>query len=199
MANKKRTLIISGSVVVIGGVVGYFVWKWWKNKKSATTPTDESTTSPPTSSGSPSPSYSSSRPTDKTGITAFQIYAKSKGANLGKSGKNKDGIDGVWGQLSENAWLQYGDMYTKAKNYVSPSAKVLKVYANSSNTAIWKNLNDLTPYRLANYNEYVGNAKLNVEGKIDYATSESGNSFIPVMQTDGVYFIRTKNAKFNNK
>ena len=199
MGNTKRTAIIVGSVVVIGGVVGYLLWKRKKDAKSDNSANDSSTTSQPTSTGGGSTSYSSDRPTDTTGITAFQFYAKGKGANLGKSGVNKDGVDGVWGDKSQTAWNTYGEIYLKAKNYVAPIKKVLKVYANASATPIWKQMSDITPYRLAAFNEFVGNAKLTAEGKIDYATSESGSAFIPVVQTDGIYYIRAKNSKFNNK
>jgi hypothetical protein len=44
-------------------------------------------------------------------VKSFQTFAKSKGANLGTSGVNKDGVDGKWGTSTEKAWATHGSAY----------------------------------------------------------------------------------------
>jgi hypothetical protein len=44
-------------------------------------------------------------------IAAFQSFAKSKGADLGKAG-----VDGKWGNYTAAAWNQYGNQYLASLN-----------------------------------------------------------------------------------
>ena len=189
--SKKAWLIAGSSVVLIGA--GVFVWwKFFRTPKDDST--DTGTTDTPSSTGG---SYSGTpapvdRPSD---ITAFQQYAKSKGADLGKSGPNKDGVDGQWGSKTQAAWDKYKTDYNKqlegkgagstTTGSTTTGAKRKEgkypLYAKHSNTPIYNNLNDWFPYRLAKYNENVGDVVVNSRGNISLAYSERGNKYIPVV------------------
>lgn len=43
-AKTKKRLLIWTSVLVVGGVAGYFGWKWWKDKKASETTDTETDT-----------------------------------------------------------------------------------------------------------------------------------------------------------
>lgn len=57
-------------------------------------------------------------PKDKDAVMNWQLKLKQLGYDLGNSGPNKDGIDGVWGGKSKAA---YNDWYSK--NYGKPAPK----------------------------------------------------------------------------
>ena len=59
--------------------------------------------------------YSSALGTDPKEIMAFQAFAKSKGADLGKSGANKDGVDGIVGSKTKSAYAKYGAEWEASK------------------------------------------------------------------------------------
>ena len=57
--------------------------------------------------------FSNALGTSESEIMAFQQYAKGRGADLGKSGKNKDGVDGIAGSKTKAAYAKYGSDYEK--------------------------------------------------------------------------------------
>lgn len=115
---SKRTWVIAGSVAVIGGI-GFFLW-WKYGRKPKATDTLPLDKSAPTTTPSGTPAAISDRPSD---ITAFQAFAKNKGADLGKSGVNKDGVDGAWGDKTQKAWDKYKDDYNKSLKTTSDTVQ----------------------------------------------------------------------------
>lgn len=120
--SKKRKILIWGSVLVIASVGGFLLAKYLKKKKEEEERKKaelESSSSQPvsTSSSSTRPSAGSATVSNpfstKEELIAFQKYAKSKGANLGTSGPNKDGVDGSWGSKTAAAWATYGSEWKK--------------------------------------------------------------------------------------
>jgi hypothetical protein len=129
-STKKKVLIIVSLLAIAGGVVGFVLYKKKKVKEQKKKEEEEKlaaeskTNSDSKSYSQPSSGSSSSSSTDRPAdITAFQKYAKSKGADLGISGTNKDGIDGVWGGKTTTAWATYGAEYTKSISAETPEQK----------------------------------------------------------------------------
>lgn len=111
----KKKLIIGGSILVVAGVGGYFLWKYLKNKKEeeeakkkqaeldAAAAAAKATQS---QSSQVTQSYTSSIPAG-TDILDFQKFANSKGETLKEDGKA--------GPLTNSAWSKWGSDYQKSK------------------------------------------------------------------------------------
>lgn len=111
---SNKALLILSSVVVIGGTVTYLLWKQgvFKGKgkpKDGEKPKeegvkDEQKQPSPTPTPTPSTPVQPSELPTTSDVRNFQRFAKTKGANLGVSGIDKDGVDGIWGSKSQLAW-----------------------------------------------------------------------------------------------
>lgn len=125
----KKKLLIGGALLVVAGVGGYFLYKFLKGKaekkrlKEEQKKLQEQQQTPPATITGGSVTPSSDRPAN---IMDFQRFAKSKGANLGTSGPNKDGVDGVWGSKTAAAWVTYKKAYS---DYL---AQASKTFANTN-------------------------------------------------------------------
>ena len=116
MANKnKKALLIISSLILIGGGIGYWLWKRNKDKKEEEKPTDEkptdekpSTETTPTSSGTPT-----SVEDKPANVLAFQQYANSKGWSP------KLVEDGLWGSKSRAAWAKWGADFKKSNGLIA--------------------------------------------------------------------------------
>lgn len=119
----KKTLIIISSLLVIGGVVGYFLWKRKKDKDKEGKDKEGQPDLPPSPSidtgvkdvrtGGAS---SVSNPVgDSEGIKKFQDWMDLKHPNWLSSGKslNKGGGYGNFGSNTKRAWDSYGSEYSK--------------------------------------------------------------------------------------
>lgn len=116
----KKILIITVSLLVIGGTVGYILWKRKKDSKPKNPVLD------PNTGGGNTPAYTPAyTPTvetkvvtpgtvtvvpgspglNKDQIMAFQTYANTKGATLK--------IDGSWGPLTQAQWDKFGAEWKK--------------------------------------------------------------------------------------
>lgn len=113
MENKNNggVYLLVGTVLVVGAA-GFAWWYTRKQKKKEkqsepeVSPPDESpqAPSPPQSSGGcKSYSYPLSRGTCHKDVRVLQKYLKSLGADIGRSGRTKDGVDGQMGDLTSKA------------------------------------------------------------------------------------------------
>ncbi|WP_046756641.1 peptidoglycan-binding domain-containing protein [Kordia jejudonensis] len=120
---NKMPILIGGAVVVIGGaVLTYFLLnKKKEEEKKTNSTTDYSVSIPGTSTASITPPYlptrsgtttptrsSSSKAVVKYGsrgslVRVLQRYLKVLGADLGKFGAKRDGVDGVFGGKTSRA------------------------------------------------------------------------------------------------
>jgi hypothetical protein len=112
---NKKILLITSAILLIGGGIGYWLWKRKKDfiaeetpmaeKPSAETPIAQTT---PTSSGT-----STSIEDKPANVLAFQQYANSKGWSP------KLVEDGLWGSKSRAAWAKWGAEYKKSNGAIS--------------------------------------------------------------------------------
>lgn len=116
----------SGAIYMVGGIIlllaaGGFYWYYRKQKQQQKGSLDQSSDSildiptyqtPPivattsTSSSSQQAGYTIKQGSRHPDVFVLQRYLKSKGAYLGSSGKNKDGVDGIFGTLTQKAAQQ---------------------------------------------------------------------------------------------
>lgn len=116
MANKsKKALLIISSLILIGGGIGYWLWKRNKDKKAEETPMAEqpSTETPIAQTTTTSTGTSTSVEDKPANVLAFQRYANSKGW----SPRLVD--DGIWGSKSRAAWAKWGAEYKKSNGAIS--------------------------------------------------------------------------------
>lgn len=123
---SKKGLLIVGSVLVIGGVAGYFLWQLKKDKdkeseakakadaeakaKAESGGTTDGSTGGGTGGGG---SANTDRPSD---ILAFQKFANSKGW------KPALVEDGKWGSKTNNAWATWKAEYNKTSSPVGTAS-----------------------------------------------------------------------------
>jgi hypothetical protein len=112
----KKTLILTGIGITVLGLIAWAIHQHVKNNPK--TPKDDPFASSPGAAPSTSESTSSNPLGSKDRIIAFQKYAKSKGADLGTSGPNKDGVDGIWGSKTAAAWQRYGDWFLNTPSHL---------------------------------------------------------------------------------
>jgi hypothetical protein len=116
-STRKKVLII-GSLLVIGGVVGYIFWKRKQDEDDSTTQTPEEENKNVSSGGSkPITSVHTSGNvvtagsgalTKKEDILKFQKFANAKGIKPALK------EDGEWGQKTAKAFKTYGSDFTKS-------------------------------------------------------------------------------------
>ena len=199
-AKTKKALIIVTSLLVIGGVVGGILWKRKSDKKKAEAEKErlrleqeDSERNKNTSGGGSTNSSSSSSvpgaPTEKTTIKEFQEYAKSRGANLGTSGPNKDGVDGSWGGKSQSSWNLYGSDFLKLADVAGESAAKMSENYKEAKEAMGSRAKD-----------YVTYATLTSEAK-DYGLTAGGGKIYLVTKQDGLWqlYWMAPGSKFENK
>jgi hypothetical protein len=110
----KKKLIIGGSILVVAGVGGYFLWKYLKNKKEEEAKKKQAeldaaaaaAAASKSQSSQTTQSYTSSIPAG-TDILDFQKFANSKGEKLSEDGKA--------GPKTDYAWSKLGSDYQKSK------------------------------------------------------------------------------------
>jgi hypothetical protein len=120
---KGKGLAITLSFVAIAGVIGYILYRRYKNKNQKPTDTTSSldvmTPSGSGSSSSSSNTSSSGNPfATKDALLKFQRWViKTIGDKkiLGKGGSTGFGDDGVWGSKSASAWAKYQSPFDPAK------------------------------------------------------------------------------------
>lgn len=115
MANKnKKALLIISSLILIGGGIGYWLWKRKKDKKDDK-PTDEKPTDEkpkdekPSSETNPTSTNVEDKPSN---VLAFQQYANAKGWSP------KLVEDGIWGSKSKAAWAKWGADFKKSNGLI---------------------------------------------------------------------------------
>lgn len=148
------------SMVAIAGVVGYLIYRRFKNKPKTDTQTDTGFTPAPTSTGgsfTPAPpssgggSSSSGNPfATKEDLIKFQqwvINTKGDKTILGKGGSTGYGDDGIWGSKSASAWAKYQKEYPKGGATSSTSWDGRgSVKSTESGVNVWKDLKFTKPY-----------------------------------------------------
>ena len=114
---KKKTVVV---VIVIIVAVILLVVAGWLIYKKFIKKDEEKNDNPLTDDNAENPivtdnnTNTQDRPAD---VLAFQKFAKSKGAYLGTSGSNKDGVDGIWGGKTASAWAIWkGDFLNKSSS-----------------------------------------------------------------------------------
>ena len=164
---KKKAIII-GSLLVIGGVVGYLLYKKRKDKSvsgsnDTGTATDTSTDTKITTNAPVIKSTGGSgMPTDQ--VQAFQDWMDKNHPNwVNGKNLNKGSGYGTFGPSTSKAWASYGAEYTKKSStpVSAPAPKPTastdkKVYSKGVGSPIYTNVSDTIPYRLAGSGEYVG-------------------------------------------
>lgn len=144
----KKKLLIGGALLVVAGVGGYFLYKFLKGKAEKKRLEEEQKKlqqqqqTPPLGStgGSTTPSSGggTTPPSDRpANIMDFQRFAKKLGENLGTSGPNKDGVDGVWGSKTAAAWTKlkkaYNDSLAQASKVFATTSDLLAANINGAN------------------------------------------------------------------
>lgn len=133
----KKTAIVITSLLAIGSVIGYFVWKRRKNKKEeelllaeksveqdkSNTPTsNDALNTPKTAVNNPTQSVSSGTLSTPNEIQKFQDWLDAKGLGwVGATNSNlsngkplkKGGGYGNFGSSTQKAWALYGAEYLK--------------------------------------------------------------------------------------
>ena len=138
MKSKKTVLIVIVIIVavILLSVAGWLIYKKFIKKD------EEKNDNPLTDEGNPIVTDTNTNTQDRpTDVLAFQKFAKSKGAYLGTSGPNKDGVDGIWGGKTASAWAIWkGDFLKPAKlessvnPYLNPFAGAYPVFNTNPNT-----------------------------------------------------------------
>jgi cytoskeletal protein RodZ len=137
--STKKKILIGGSVFVILGVGGYFLWKYLKNKKEEAAKKQAEldankaaveSANVPKSSGSSSASIESPfKSVDD--VKKFQDWMDSKYPTWLKGGKlNKGSGYGTYGPSTQKAWKTYGSEYTTSTKAVVSTPKEKKVTAS---------------------------------------------------------------------
>jgi len=142
----KKRLIIGTSLVVILGVVGYFIYKKFSESKPEETPPP----SPDTSGGGGASNTNSGGGSGGGGLTSGNPFSTSeelkkfqewvintkKDTSIGK-------VDGLWGSKSAKAWTKYGEEYKKSSTLSNPVSDPKqwnvgdKVFLNGEESAIF--------------------------------------------------------------
>ena len=107
---SKKILLITSAILLIGGGVGYWLWKRNKDKKAEETPVTEETPPATTPTASVGVNSIEDKPSD---VLAFQQYANAKGWSP------KLVEDGLWGSKSKSAWAKWGAEFKKSKGLIS--------------------------------------------------------------------------------
>lgn len=154
---NKKILLITSAILLIGGGVGYWLWKRNKDKKATETPVTEETppaTTPTTPTGGvPSPAVN-----QPANVNAFQDWMDKNHPNwVNGKNLNKGSGYGNFGKSTQKAWAQWKSDYEKFLKIVPPATKkqvdslmlqnpsgILgkKVYANNELTPILNLLGD---------------------------------------------------------
>jgi hypothetical protein len=117
----KKALLVIGSIVAIGGVVGYILWKRKKDKEGKST-NDQTQTGggDNTSGGGDTPVFQPDLSVGTTTPNPFSTTAELKKFQEWVINTKKDnsilgsaGADGLWGKNSAKAWNKYGAEYKK--------------------------------------------------------------------------------------
>lgn len=126
MKRGTKALLLFSSVMVIGGV-GFYLYQRYAGKRKIIggdggDGKGSNDNKPPVTPPSPTVVSTGTNPNlSFSDILEFQGYAKKLGAYLGSSGSNKDGVDGMWGSLSQSAWDKYGQQWLKSKQPPVPA------------------------------------------------------------------------------
>ena len=196
--SAKRKVLVMGSLLVMAGVGGYFLWRYLKKKKEGETPKlDEgvvpgTTTTPGSTTTTP---FSSAEDVKK-----FQDWMDLKHPNWVK-GKNlnKGGGYGTFGPSTQKAWASFGSEYTTKTPAVvttqSSLANLRDVLAGDINGANGKKIfADLSNLPVRNMNsEKVGVTTKNQElGTVVSAkavqTSASTSYLVTFTDANGVKY-----------
>jgi hypothetical protein len=161
--NGKAIAVIL-SFVAIAGVVGYLIYRNYKNKPKGTdSDTTPEFTPAPTGGGSTGGgSTSSGNPfATQNDLLKFQrwvIVTKGDKTILGKGGSTGFGDDGRWGSKSASAWAKYQKDYNAGSTSTPPKPVIAQgqAWTNSLYTGLYVNVNDNSPYRNAGLSEYIG-------------------------------------------
>jgi len=130
--STKRILLIGGSALVIAGVAYYFLVYRKKSKSGDASAETESSSSEQgvnneSSSSSSSSSSSIKAPAElntKDKIKDFQKFVWwYMNFDLGTGGPQKNGVDGIWGPKSQQAWDKYALYYRASLNYQGKATK----------------------------------------------------------------------------
>ena len=120
--STKKKLLIGGSLLVVAGIAGYFIYRYFKNKKEdkpkEETPPVLDTTKEVSPSPKPKPSSSSGSANygpfkNSTEVKSFQDWMDSKHPNwVNGKNLNKGSGYGTYGPSTKTAWTSYGTEYT---------------------------------------------------------------------------------------
>jgi len=148
---KGKGLAIGLSFVAIAGVVGYIIYRNYKNKQNQN-PTDSGTTPEftpapaPTSTGSGSSTSNGNPFATKDDLIKFQqwvINTKGDKTILGKGGSTGFGDDGIWGSKSISAYAKYGKEYQPSAS--SGWNEKGSIKSTESGVNVWKDLKFARP------------------------------------------------------
>jgi hypothetical protein len=108
---NKKMLLITSAILLIGGGIGYWLWKRKKDFKAEETPmAEQPSAETPIAQTTPTSTTVEDKPAN---VLAFQRYANSKGW----SPKLVD--DGLWGSKTKAAWAKWGAEYKKSNGAIS--------------------------------------------------------------------------------
>jgi hypothetical protein len=112
---NKKILLISSAVLLIGGAIGYWLWKRKKDFIAEETPMAEKpSTETSIAQTTPTSLGTSTSVEDKpANVLAFQRYANSKGW----SPRLVD--DGIWGSKTRAAWAKWGADFKKSNGLIA--------------------------------------------------------------------------------
>jgi len=199
----KKKFIIAGTLLVIAGVGGYFLYKFLKNKANKKRQEEEQKRlqqqTPPLGStgGSTTPSSGggTTPPSDRpANIMDFQRFAKKLGVNLGDSGPNKDGVDGDWSSETARAWTKlkkaYNDSLAQGGKVFAATSDVLAININAANG---KDIYTTVDSNIFNTdNKPAGKIKANTRlGKVVSAKKETSGYSITFRTDAGVNYLIT--------
>lgn len=159
----KKIVLISASLLAIGGAIGFYIW--WKNKNKPSTDvplaTDDSgTPAPPTSSGT------TPKADGPSNVKDFQDWLDGKGlkwvgatnADLTNGKKLGQGFGyGNYGQSTQKAWAIYKDQYLSKPTLIpviTPKPIASTGFKKGDN--VYLRLNDIGIYEYPSYNSLIG-------------------------------------------
>lgn len=185
--NTKKIVLISVSLLAIGGAIGFWLWMRNKDKKSTEVPlaTDDSgTPAPPTSTGT---IPKADGPSD---VKDFQDWMDKYYPNwVNGKNLNKGSGYGTYGPSTQKAWATYKGEYQKGSTPTTTPKKVKADYFTDPSKMVGQKVYAIGSIGLYNFSSVkIGTARVNeylgVVKKVERTTS--GNYWLSLQGPLGV-------------